>query len=399
MKRLFVAQGSLHLIAAFAAGETTSSGGAVPRPGDVVLIHGLNPEPAQQTAWRSSLETAIARLGSFEAVITLDRPAVRSLELAARRGGWTAAATRLRAILGDATFDELYIQKNAEWFNHLIRATYADARTVCTGDGLGMNYSDSYWLPQGETPRALPPRRGIARFGERVFDGLRRVSGGGAVEPEPPPFSTHCYLLPNLFDDRVDDPVIPELATIERLAERWLGALDRPSFEGDLSEDRETLALVTSCFAEAERCSPEKEIEAYTTRLLELDPERRATWLVQPHPRDRLAKTEALVARLRRENDHVVLHDDPSARYLPFELAVWRQWRGSDAPRRFLTFSSACLGLELLCGEETTVGFGEELVRQTFHPSFVERRLQHERDLLAALETVRTRRAAKEVSS
>ena len=399
MKRLFVAQGSLHLIAAFAAAETTSAGGAVPSEGDVVLIHGLNPEPDQHAAWRDSLERAVRRLGTFSAVHTLDRSAVRSLEIRARGGGWRAAAKRLRDQLAIESFDEIFIQKNAEWFNHLIRAAYTGARAICTGDGLGMNYSDRYWLPEGEVPQSLPKRAGIARVGEKLFDGVRRLSGGEALEPDPPPFGTHCYLLPNLFDDHVENPVIPELATLERIAEQWLGELEGSTLGNSLIAERETLALVTSCFAEAGRCSPENEIEAYCARILELDPGREATWLVQPHPRDRATKTEALLARLRRENATVVLHDDRSARYLPFELAVWKEWRGSEAPRRFLTFSSACLGLELLCGETTSVGFGEAITRRFFDPGFVDRRLQHERDLLAALETVRARRAAREVSS
>ena len=158
----------------------------------------------------------------------------------------------------------------------------------------------------------------------------------------------------------------------------------------EVGEAEELVVLVTSCFSEAGRIDRDREIEAYVERLEEVDPEHRALWVVKPHPRDLAQKTIELVAALRARHPGVHLLDDPARRYLPFEVTVRAELSHPDLPpRRFVTFSSASLALELLYGDETLGGFGEARVRRCFRPEFVETRLRHERDLERAVQTIR----------
>lgn len=415
MSRLFVGQGSLHVLTAIVAGE--ACGDPVPSPGDVLLFHGLNPERDQSEAWARVLERAVRSYGDWRGVIFLEPERIDAWTRAAAERGWRAVAAELRAAIGADRFDEVYIQRNPDFINRLIVSAYAGARTTCYGDGLGVNYSERYWsaevapeppapadpgpAPAPAAPRAPWPRRASGR--------LRRI-GAELLRPRPPEaeppaarFDRHCLLLPNRFDDRVEDPVVPDPERLRRridalvplLAEAGEARSAAAELARRLAGADEALVLLPSCFAEAGRIEPAAEVEGYAEVIEELAPLPGAAIVLKPHPRDQRAKTEALVARLGRGDRRVIVLDDPASRYLPFEVTLRLALSGPDLPpRRFVTFSSACLALELLFGERTIVGFGEERVRRLFRPEYVERRLVHERDLRLAVEHVRAMRAA-----
>ena len=396
MKRLFVAQGSLHLITALVAGETCTAGGAeVPSAEDTILIHGLNPDREQSATWAAVLERAVREShtgsGAPPRFLFLDPETVRRAERTARWQGWPRAARDLVACIGEG-FEEIYIQRNREWINHTIVAAYPQARVICTGDGLGLNYSDRYWDPE-RSLRASPPLAG--RLRERAVRARSVLARAARSAPEHAPrprLDAHCLLLANFFDDQIEAPILADPARVRDRIDRWIPSVlpEAAIAPIEVGEAEELVVLVTSCFSEAGRIDRDREIEAYVERLEEVDPEHRALWVVKPHPRDLAQKTIELVAALRARHPGVHLLDDPARRYLPFEVTVRAELSHPDLPpRRFVTFSSASLALELLYGDETLGAFGEARVRRCFRPEFVETRLRHERDLERAVQTIR----------
>jgi len=404
MNRLFIGQGSLHILTAIVAGETCTRGGAIPSAGDVLLFHGLNPERDQSERWARVLERAARRLGTWRRVIYLDPDRIAEWTRSARENGWRGVAPAVRAEIGADTIDEIYIQKNDDFINRLLVASFPAARSICYGDGLGLNYSARYWLPEErEPPRPAEGPRGLRRWrslGRRLGARLLR---GPPPESEPPlpRFDRHCLLLPNCFDDHVEDPAVASPEGLRRkidalvpiLAEEAEGRSAALDLAAALSGASEIVVLLPSCFSEAGRIDPGAEVAAYRAVVDGIEPLPGAAIVVKPHPRDLQAKTDRLLATLSERYARVHVLDDPRSRYLPFEVTLRLALSSpSLPPRRFVTFSSACLALELLFGERTVLGFGEASVRRSFRPEFVERRLVHERDLRLAIERVRAER-------
>jgi hypothetical protein len=116
--------------------------------------------------------------------------------------------------------------------------------------------------------------------------------------------------------------------------------------------------------------------------------------IIKPHPRDARAKIDALALRLRELGHDVVVLSSPWTFYGPFESILTRLLASVPnlpAKTTIACVSSSCLGLELLFGVRCELGFGERLVRQHFFPYWQQGRLDHERDLLRAMDSIRTR--------
>jgi hypothetical protein len=132
--------------------------------------------------------------------------------------------------------------------------------------------------------------------------------------------------------------------------------------------------------------TPDAEVSAYIEYLLDqgLDPD--SLVLLKPHPRDRVEKLKKLEIALAGIFGSVFTLSDDFGFFLPLEaLLIDLSSTGAmDHNIDVLTFSSACLASEHILHLSPRIGFGARLVKKYFNAPFVEARLEHERQLLAA---------------
>ena len=86
----------------------------------------------------------------------------------------------------------------------------------------------------------------------------------------------------------------------------------------------------------------------------------------------------------------MVLLKDPNFFFLPFEIFLMQvyedQLSEATSSLKIITFSTACLSLEVLFNLGPIIGFGDGLVEKFFHQNYVRGRIRHEHDLQLALE-------------
>jgi hypothetical protein len=152
------------------------------------------------------------------------------------------------------------------------------------------------------------------------------------------------------------------------------------------------VVLMTSNFSEASRMSRENELVAYEqfVKQLKLAPE--STLVIKPHPRDREDKIRELTSRFESMFANVVLLDDPNLIYTPFEVFLMQTFESENGttPRdlKIITFSTACLSLPILFNLRPIIGFGTEIVKALFFEIHISGRINHERDLQAAVDSL-----------
>ena len=136
--------------------------------------------------------------------------------------------------------------------------------------------------------------------------------------------------------------------------------------------------------------SGENEILAYTEFLERQDLPRESTLIIKPHPRDRAEKIQLIGQKLRHLFSEVILLTDPNLFFVPFEIflmqTVQRENEKTLRNLKIVTFSTACLSLEVFFNLVPMIGFGSELVSKYFNEAYVSGRLKHERDLQLGLQ-------------
>lgn len=376
-----------------------------PRPTrDFLVIHNLFAPAGRDEAFADFIRRAAGSLHEWERVVYLDPARLAASSAPAYAREWSDRAARLREAIGADAADELYLNAYPTEGSRLLRFAYPRATPLGFGDGIGVNYSPSYFSPSaGRRPestaavrvrsvwRAVRPAAGEARRRLLRKPGFPSGWSRTAVERE-------NLLLPGLFDEPAPPGARSRPADFVAMFER-LGASIRPDEKTDRiayarREGRRLTLILTVNLSECGRVSTEDEVSAYLRVLDTARPAADDLVVIKPHPRDAAGKISLLRDALRERRTEVVVLDDPESFFVPFEAVYSRfieQGRGGREVAA-ICFSSACLSLEYLYGVPCVVGFGDHLVRKHFAEGWKDSRLLHEDDLRRALEAIRAGR-------
>ena len=340
---------------------------------------------------------------NWKAVIYLNPE--RMNELAASFDISTKAATfaRVHELLGATKADEIYLCRNWQFGNRLMINAYSEAEKICYGDGIGMYFSEAYFLPAaGDNGKSLKSLvKGELkllenslrdRVGSVLRPGVLNKASRSAVLGEID-FDIGYFLLPDILGE--EPPMTTRLVRKELIKEIFrklaveLGA-DQIAAEYGYISRVPAVVLMTSNFSEALKMSEKNEIVAYRKFLEGLKFPRESTLIVKPHPRDGEKKIQRLGRALSDLYSNVVLLTDPNLFFMPFEIFLMQTFRGETEEAlgdlKIVTFSTACLSLEVLFNLGPIIGFGNEIVSRFFYDDYIRSRIRHERDLQLALQ-------------
>jgi len=405
LTRIVTCQGGIQLIAALAALRTRESeqkqSSHEYEYEDVLVIYGLF-SPGQLEAFACFVEKMALAICNWKAVIYLTPEQLDEFAASLDLSTTPSVFARVHELVGITKADEIYLCRNWQFGNRLMMNAYENAEKICYGDGIGFYFSEAYFSPavvsNGLGLKSLV--RGKLRqlknsLKPRVSPVAPRAAGSRANQSAvlgEVDFDIGYFLLPDILGQK--PPMKTRLVRkelTESIFRKLAGALDADHFADKygLISRIPTVVLMTSNFSEAARMSGEKEIVAYRKFLEQLKLPRESTLIVKPHPRDGEEKIRELGRALGDLFSDVVLLTDPNLFFVPFEIFLMQIFRGETEKAlrdlKIVTFSSACLSLEVLFNLGPIIGFGSELVSKFFYEAYVHGRIRHEHDLQMAL--------------
>lgn len=362
---------------------------------DYLVVHDLCAPNGQEEDFASCIERLARSVGRFAKIVYLNPQDVAEI----RRDG-----RRLSERLGLEAVDEMYLGQNRVVLNRVLADTFPQAKKFCYGDSLGINFSSDYFAPRKRFPKLHSVRQSfkrwvrtrIASHWSRSHSASHRTSH--RTSDLEVAFDDYCLVLPNRFDQHVAHHIPVDPGNFRDLYHRLGQQLDDSAgwtipLAKVARQPSDVVVLMTSNFSESGKMTLAAEIAAYEELVKE---ETRPALVLKPHPRDSRQKILQLRDTLATRFHQLLVLDDPSSFYLPFEsvfdrffLNRFRSTSGSTGSLRVLSTSSACLSFELLYGVDCRLGFGEQAVRTYFRPEWISHRLEHERDLQAVVSEIR----------
>ena len=368
---------------------------------DFLVVYDLFAAPGQIEEFARVVKKMAMAVCNWKSVLYINREQMDEFAASLEISSKPAVFARVHELVGIEKADEIYLCRNWQFGNRLMLHAYRDAEKICYGDGIGLYFSEAYFLPELESNgRSLISLvKGRLRQVENSLRGMVRPVASPVVNPSSASqvlaevdFDVGYFLLPDILGEK--PPMKTRLvkkAFTDRIFQTLAAALDAETADRYRYISRvPTVILMTSNFSEASRMSSEKEIRAYREFLKRLNFPRESTLVVKPHPRDKEEKIEELGRALSHLFSDVVLLTDPDLVFVPFEIFLMQTFRGENAQAlrdlKIVTFSTACLSLELLFALVPVVGFGSEIVSKFFYEDYISGRIRHERDLQLALQ-------------
>jgi hypothetical protein len=304
----------------------------------------------------------------------------------------------IHQLVGTDSADEVYLCRNWTTGDELITNSYPDAERICYGDGLGVYLPESYFLNRLAARPAKQDAEGI--YGalqsrcKEVKEYLKGILGLRTIL-KPLEFDQGYFFLPNALGEA---PPMKTVAIDKRVALKVMEHM-RDLLQGDfiealrgLTAHRPTVILLTANHAEQGRMTVENEILAYKEFLKAQNFSSESVLLIKPHPRDGASKIQQLKSELQELFSEIVLLTEANLFFIPFEVFLvgtfLRKSLALPSNLSIVTFSSACLSLELFFQAKPKVGFGPEIVERLFYEHCVHSRLDHESDLRSALHCI-----------
>lgn len=362
---------------------------------DFLVVYDLYAPDSQLQEFARVVKRMAMAVCNWKVVVYINREQMdefsASLEVSTR----PTVFARVHELVGITKADEIYLCRNWQFGNRLMIHAYREAEKICYGDGIGIYFSEAYFsagvVNNGRDLISLV-RGKLRRLKNSLRDIVSSVASDsrGLAEVD---FDIGYFLLPDILGE--EPPMITRLVRKEftdRIFRRLAGALD-----ADYTADRyryisrvPTVVLMTSNFSEAARMSGENEILAYREFLERLKFPRESTLIIKPHPRDGEEKIEELGRALGDLFSDVVLLTEPNLVFVPFEIFLMQTFRGEAEKAlrdlKIVTFSTACLSVEVLFNLGPIIGFGSDIVSKFFYEDYVRGRIRHERDLQLALQ-------------
>ena len=405
LKRIVTCQGSIQLVTALAAlryRESEQNDSAYEYE-DLLVIYDLCAPQGQTDEFASFVEKMAIALCDWKAIVYIGPEQMSTMAASLNSSSTPAVFDCVYGLVGAIEADEIYLCRNWQFGNQLLINAYRAAEKICYGDGIGIYFSEAYFSPAMATDGTRRLNLPIGRKLERLKNFLRAKVGGNVLSKavneaseevvlEEVDFDIGYFLLPDILGEQ--PPMRTRLVKKKFANEifRKLAVALAADHTADLHKyllSGPTVFLMTSNFSEAARMSSEKEIIAYREFLKGLRLPAETTLIIKPHPRDRQVKIQELRSAVGYLFSDVVLLTDSNLFFVPFEVFLmqvfWNEGERALPDLKVVTFSTACLSLELLFNLKPIIGFGQKLVSEFFYKDYVRGRIKHERDLHLAL--------------
>lgn len=346
---------------------------------------------------------------SWEAIVYLKPEQLETLKYKLNFSKPAEIFSCIHQLIGTEQADEIYLCRNWTTGDELLTNSYLEAERICYGDGLGVYLPESYFLNRlaAYVPQEEQSRWNILlkQWFKNSKESLKAALGLKTIL-KTIPFNRGYFFLPNALGEGPSMPattIPPEIAL--EVMQRFKNLLE-PALVvrlQALTANRPVMILLTANHAEQERTTVENEILAYKAFLQTQNPAPGTVLLIKPHPRDAGAKIQQLKAELSDLFEDIYILTEASLFFIPFEIFLINTFVNRelavDSNVKIITFSSACLSLELFFKAKPVVGFGSAIVQQYFYEHCVSSRVQHEADLLSALAKIQLVKQADAVLS
>lgn len=403
LTRIVTCQGGIQLIAALGAVRSRQTeqedAGYDYTYDDILVIYDLYAPGGQAEPFASFIQKMAFAVSEWKAVIYLTPAQMSDLDASLSIASLASVFSQVHKLIGVSTADEIYLCRNWQFGNRLMLNAYVDAKKICYGDAVGIYFSEEYFSPSVESNGlGHKSRLALRRLKSSITARLSSVEQRKVVKkthyellPEVD-FDIGYFLLPDILNQQ---PPMETRLVRKELVDSIFRKLAETLQAGWITDkyehiSRSIVVLMTSNFSEAARMSRENEIEAYRVFMKRLNLSRDSTLIIKPHPRDGEDKIQDVGRTLSDLFADVVLLTEPELFFVPFEIFLMQNFRGEAEKTlhhlKIITFSTACIPLEVLFHLGPIVGFGDDLVRRFFYPDYVRGRIRHEHDLRVAVQ-------------
>ncbi len=405
LKRIVTCQGSIQLVTALSVlfyREQEQSDSPAEYE-NYLVIYDLYAPPGQIDQFVAFIAQMAIEMCPWKAIVYITPEQMQ--EISGKLNS-TAPKTIFNLIhrwVGTATADEIYLCRNWQLGNQLLLNAYNRAEKICYGDSIGIYFSaTSSVVPQ--VTQAQTKKTEPSSFHTRLSQSIRlcRFQAGMFLQKVRQQFGLYTllkslefdqgyFILPTIMGEAPPMPTVEITpATLLNIFQK-LTHLVNVQYAHQLRaqlEDAPVSVLLTSNLSEATRLSRENEILAYRRFLCSQPIESDTILVIKPHPRDDIAKLNALKEELSDLFSKIVVLSEPELFFLPFEIFFLSVLVSpqTNSKTKVFAVSSACLSLKLLFNVTSFVGFGSEITSSLFDSPHVAARLEHEQILDAALQ-------------
>lgn len=366
-----------------------------------LVITPLFAPQGQNEEFAAFIEKIAKVTGSWERIIYIPLEEIKSITQKISYLDLSEISNMIHKIVGIESPDELYLSRAWDLENQLLINVYESAEKICYGDGIGIYFSHSAFLP----PSSFKNPYGYLSHIYNLLKKKIRVLLPKKKLFKYQDFDLGYFSLPYAFGEVPPMNIVildrdVYLETFQSLREDLITLMNN-SYIDKLRKSVQNAPvsiLISSNFSESGRMSLENEIAAYREYINIQGIPKNSILLIKPHPRDSKLKMLKLKSVLSDLYADIILLSEDFLFYLPFEILFMELFLNPDITKpqspKLFTFSSACLTLEFLFNAECIVGFGNVLVRRLFYKDQVSSRIKHEEDLLSTIQDIRGLNAA-----
>ena len=407
-RRIVTCQGSIQLITAFSVMRYREEveGIAIDDYDNYLVIYDLY-APAEQINDFINLIKQIANsLCHWKSIVYIPAENLTNITHKLNNAGNAEIFSTVGDWIGANTASEIYLCRNWQFGNQLLINTYKSANKICYGDSIGIYFSSSSpaFFAKKESPNPTfkqkithalitSPRQYLRNQRDKLQEWLGLKTFLKVIE-----FDHRYFSLPDIMGETppMEFKSIPPkyfFDVISLLTD--LVDVDYASRLINSINDSPVAILLTSNFSEAGRITYENEIKAYHRFLKSVDLLPDTVLVIKPHPRDTLKKIQKLQVSLSDLFSKIIVLSEPQLFFLPFEILFLKVFlhfhtrtsRNSQLIKIFAV-SSACLSFKLLFDIHPIIGFGADVTSNLFEQDFIDGRLNHERELTAAIKSI-----------
>jgi hypothetical protein len=331
---------------------------------------------------------------TFEKVCYIDPPTSNSLGSMFHEHGIEEVRKKILEVTGINHVDELYLSTNWQPLNKLLINCFRSSYKVCYGDSIGLHIPEHYFSDHNF--KATIKRSGIVQLARRLYEQgtlalkfpRRKPVFGRLHEVK---FDVAYYVTVELVEKKPAwKYFLTDKSSLLKTYQRYTPLLSTEEIRDLFVQGGGSPAIMmTTNFSEAGRMTLENELNAYL-QFVQRHVGQGTLLIIKPHPRDSKSKLDELRRLLSANAYNVAILDDIKYYFVPFELFLLRireNYPEFLADIRYFTFSSSCLSIKFLFGQEPYVGMETDLVNKYFNPSQRSSRIKHEQDLRRLLAT------------
>ncbi|MES1021711.1 polysialyltransferase family glycosyltransferase [Gloeocapsa sp. BRSZ] len=362
---------------------------------DYLVITPLFTPQGQNEEFAAFIEKMAHSMHTWKNIVYLSLEQIKAITNKIDSSGFFEVSKLAHNLLCVENPSEIYLSRTWNIENQLLMNVYENAEKICYGDGIGIYFSHTAFLPQNTSPEAAVSLSNLYKvFKRQIKAVLPRKKKFRKQE-----FDLGYFSLPYAFGEVPPmETTILDKSVYLKTFQTLRKALDNLVDADYINNLKATIQgfpvsiLLSSNFSEARRMGIEQEIEAYREFLLAQGIPNNSILLIKPHPRDSKEKILQMQSSLNDLYAKIILLNEDFLFYLPFEVLFMElflfDFTQSHRPKIF-TFSSASLTLEFLFDVECIVGFGKEVIEKYFYPEHMEGRIKHEADLQSTINEVR----------